>query len=112
MPIMDSSNFKIFTHNLTPTNDTGIKLLELQTKRALTTGEIDMAKLVFANSINYAEVYIHNDEFLPFGLQDNNTVMTPNGEIYFPKGLYRDDFSIVTGADHRTRSSLASLWRM
>ena len=51
------------------------------------------ARLVFANTIDYANVYIHNDEFLPFGLQNDNTVMTPNGEIYFPKGLYRDDFS-------------------
>ncbi|MGP9688648.1 PAAR domain-containing protein [Psychrobacter sp. AOP22-C1-C5] len=97
------ANFKIFTHSLTPTNDTSTKQFKLQTKRALTIGEIDMAKLVFAESIDYSDVYIHNDEFLPFGLQNDNTAMTPNGEIYFPTGLYREDYSIATGADASLR---------
>lgn len=106
IPIIGSggnSTFKIFTHSLTPTDDTGSKKFELQTKRSLTTGEIDMARLVFADSINYSDVYIHNDEFLPFGLQNDDTVMTPNGEIYFPEGLYKEDFSNLVPKDASLR---------
>ncbi len=108
-------DFNIFTHTLTPAANNTAKQFGLQTKRALTTGEIDMARLVFANSIDYTDVYIHNDEFLPFGLQDDNTVMTTNGEIYFPKGLYRDDFSIATGADaglrHLFMHEMVHVWQ-
>ena len=94
-----TSDFKIFAHTLTPIPDNTAKQFGIQTKRALTSGEISMASLVFANSIDYTDVYIHNDEFLPFGLQNDDTVMTPNGEIYFPKGLYRDDFSNLVPQD-------------
>lgn len=105
--VPNSSNnkpdFSIFTHTLTPTADNTVKQFKLQTKRALTVGEINMARSVFASSIDYTDVYIHNDEFLPFGLQNDNTVMTPNGEIYFPKGLYRDDFSSLSPQDANLR---------
>ena len=44
-------------------------------------GEILMAAQVFKSSIDYSQVRVHNEEFLPFDLQPDDTAMTPNGEI-------------------------------
>lgn len=63
--------------------------------RSLTTGEIALAKTVFGFTIDYSTVWIHKDSYLPFDLQDKNTAMTPNGELYF-RDTYRDDFSQST----------------
>ncbi|NIF01221.1 type IV secretion protein Rhs [Pantoea sp. Acro-805] len=63
------------------------------TLRLMTMGEIAMAQRVFGHSISYNRVWIHCDSYLPFGLQANNYGMTPNGELWFRKELYRDDFS-------------------
>lgn len=60
--------------------------------RQLTTGEIALAKSVFRSTISYHKVWIHHDSYLPFGLQDKNTAMAPNGELYF-RHWYRDDYS-------------------
>ena len=62
--------------------------------RQLTTGEIALAKSVFRSTISYHKVWIHHDSYLPFGLQDKNTAMAPNGELYF-RHWYRDDYSLV-----------------
>ncbi len=62
-------------------------------ERALTEGEIAMARQVFGNSIDYGKVKVHNHGFFWFGLQSKNTAVTPNGEIYFLKENYREDFS-------------------
>ena len=60
--------------------------------RLLTAGEIQLAQSVFTSTIEYPKVWIHRDSYLPFNLQDADTAMTPNGEIYF-RNQYRDDFS-------------------
>jgi len=63
-------------------------------KRALTAGEIAMARTVFKDSVDYTKVKVHHGGWwVFFGLQ--NTAVTPNGEMYFPESteLYRDDFS-------------------
>ncbi|MDD2944190.1 MAG: hypothetical protein PHC51_14660 [bacterium] len=62
--------------------------------RPLTAGEIAMAKLVFKDSINYSTVKIHNEEYLPFNFQDDDTAMTPNGGMYFNPNRFVQDFSI------------------
>jgi type VI secretion system secreted protein VgrG len=63
--------------------------------RALTPGEVALARSVFGDSIDYDKVRINDRSYLPFGLQPDNQAMTPNGHMYFdPAGtLYRDDFS-------------------
>jgi hypothetical protein len=61
--------------------------------RPLTSGEIAMARLLFKDAIDYSRVKVHNDEYLPFGLQPDDTAMTPNGEIYFNKKHFKEDFS-------------------
>ncbi|WP_213794025.1 hypothetical protein [Klebsiella aerogenes] len=50
--------------------------------RSLTIGEIALARLVFGDAIKYSEVKGHNKSYLPFNMQSNNVVMTPNGEMY------------------------------
>jgi hypothetical protein len=72
------------------------------TSRPLTAGEIDMAKLVFKDSINYSTVRLHNEEYLPFGFQDDQTAMTPNGGMYFNPDMYAQypDFS-TTNTDEK-----------
>lgn len=80
-------------YRLTRRDSSGYKCIEIETKRKLTFGEINLARQVFQDSINYTDVYIHNEEYLLLGLQDNYTAMTPNGEIYFPVKLYRNDYS-------------------
>lgn len=65
-----------------------------ESSRALTMGEIEMAKLVFKNSIDYSKVKVHKGGL--FGIPSKqNTAITPNGEIHFPEQAYEDDFSTV-----------------
>ncbi|WP_295519898.1 PAAR domain-containing protein [uncultured Stenotrophomonas sp.] len=80
------------------TSDTlGTSIVPVQVpshERRLTQGEIEMAQLVFGDAIDYSLVRIHNHGYwMLFGMQPEDTVVAPNGEIYFPKDLYRDDFS-------------------
>ncbi|MBB3321286.1 MULTISPECIES: type IV secretion protein Rhs [Atlantibacter] len=62
--------------------------------RLLTTGEIQLASTVFRYCIQYHKVWIHFESYLPFNLQNLDTAMTPNGEIWFQDKVYRDDYSI------------------
>lgn len=63
------------------------------TLRRMTLGDIAMARRVFGDSIVYSRVWIHCDSYLPFGLQKQNYAMTPNGELWYRKSMYREDFS-------------------
>lgn len=60
--------------------------------RALTEGEIALARNMFGDAIDYARVRIARRKWIFF--QPQNTVMAPMGAIHFhPKGPhYRDDF--------------------
>lgn len=59
--------------------------------RALTAGEIAMAKTVFKDSIDYSKVKVHAGTYIAG--QRDDTAMTPNGEMYFPVKVYEPDFS-------------------
>lgn len=67
--------------------------------RPLTAGEVEMARLIFKDSIDYSAVRVHNEEYLPFGLQDDETAMTPNGSMYFNPDYYVQDFSAQKSAE-------------
>lgn len=67
------------------------------TARKLTSGEIAMCRPIFKDSIFYSEVYVHKEDWLPFGIQDKDTAMSPDGEIYFPTGKFSEDFSKESG---------------
>ncbi|WP_238081368.1 MULTISPECIES: type IV secretion protein Rhs [Pseudescherichia] len=62
--------------------------------RLLTLGEIKIARTVFGEAIHYSKVWIHHGSYLPFGLQNKDTAMTPNGELYF-RTWYTNDFSVA-----------------
>ena len=64
-------------------------------RRPLTPGEIEIARSVFGDSIDYGRVEIVRGKWWPF--QPKDIVMAPSGNIHFhPKSnAYRDDFSKV-----------------
>ena len=61
--------------------------------RALTPGEVNLARSVFGSTIFYQTVLVHCDSYLPFGLQNQYTAMSPNGELYFRRSLYERDYA-------------------
>ena len=71
--------------------------------RALTPGEIKMLRPIFKNSIFYEEVYVHNGDWLPFGMQDDETIMTPNGQLYCPKTTFREDYSTLSKSENNIK---------
>ncbi|MBB1199834.1 type IV secretion protein Rhs [Enterobacteriaceae bacterium 89] len=79
--------------------------------RILTAGEIKLAKLVFADTIEYEKVWIHRASYLPLNLQNEDTAMTPNGELYF-RNQYRDDFSQLTDdLQHLFIHEMSHVWQ-
>lgn len=68
-------------------------------RRVMTGNEIALALTVFGDSINYIEVGIYEGKWKPF--QGDGFAMAPNGNIYFPTGIYEKDFSSGTDEDKR-----------
>ena len=68
-------------------------------QRALTPGEINLARSVYRDTIDYARVEICTDKWAFF--QPRHVVMAPRGRIHFhPHGdLYRDDFAAAPLGD-------------
>ncbi|WP_109809291.1 vgr related protein [Sphingosinithalassobacter portus] len=62
-------------------------------RRALTPGEIALARSIFGDAIDYDRAKIINRKWAFF--QPKNVTMAPLGTIHFnpASGLYRDDFS-------------------
>ena len=63
-------------------------------KRNPTPGEIELARLVFSDAIDYSRVKIHRGGLFGIPTRTGNA-MTPRGEIYFPDTPdgYQTDFS-------------------
>ena len=61
--------------------------------RALTPGEIDLARSVFGDAIDYARVRMVNRKWWP--LHPRNAAMAPTGNVHFhPNGqLWSEDFA-------------------
>ncbi|MEE4289500.1 MAG: vgr related protein, partial [Erythrobacter sp.] len=62
-------------------------------ERTLTPGEVDLARTVFGEAIDYAAVRIRRRKWFP--LQPRGVTMAPRGHVHFhPLGsAYCDDFS-------------------
>lgn len=89
-------------------------LIKEGTLRLMTLGEITLAREIFGSSIVYPRVWIHCDSYLPFGLQGKGYGMSPNGEIYFRKELYDNDFSALRVdimSRHLFIHELAHVWQ-
>lgn len=70
--------------------------------RGLSADEIKLAQTVYKSSIDYNKVIVHKGKYfdLPFGLsQPDNTLMTPNGEIYAPPNVYSSDYASYVSQD-------------
>ncbi|MEL1266370.1 PAAR domain-containing protein [Pseudoxanthomonas putridarboris] len=85
----------IVTHSA----DLGVSVRQVEIakgkSRGLTQGEIGMAQSVFGAAIDYARVKVHHGGYwLFFGRQKEDTAVTPNGEMYWPTGHYKDDFML------------------
>lgn len=96
--------------------DTGTKAAPIpvsknDNSRTLTSGELAMAQSLFKDSIDYAKIKIHSEEYLPFGLQPDNTAMTPNGEMYFNPDYYKDDFSLLPNDRHWFMHEMVHVWQ-
>jgi hypothetical protein len=62
--------------------------------RALTKGEIELAKTVFGNSVDYSKVRLYHRHYPILGIgHDDNTAVTPDGNMYYPTAIYENDFS-------------------
>ena len=82
----------------TNVQDVGQSVVEVKAtghKRDLTAGELAIARQVFGDSVDYSKVKVHNHGYwMFFGFQDKHTAVTPNGQMYYPGPIYRDDFSV------------------
>ena len=82
----------------TNVQDVGQSVVEVKAaghERDLTAGELAIARQVFGDAVDYSKVKIHNHGYwMFFGFQDKRTAVTPNGQMYYPKPIYRDDFSV------------------
>ncbi|MBH1929892.1 hypothetical protein [Serratia rubidaea] len=80
--------------------------------RKLSTGEITLSRYIYKNSIDYSRVMVHNGSYFPFGLQNEDTAVTPNGEIYFMPKHFKEDFSIANANDqHWFIHEMAHVWQ-
>jgi hypothetical protein len=59
--------------------------------RHLTAAEIAMVRPLFRASVDYSTILVIDDRFTP--AQPENTYMTPEGSIYAPGHLYREDYA-------------------
>lgn len=74
----------------------------VSTSRPLTSGEIELARSLFGDRIDYSQVRIHHSRY-GIGQRDNTTV-TPGNNIYFPEEstAYHDDFAASdTSVEHQ-----------
>jgi len=62
-------------------------------KRPLTAGEVELARSVFGDAIDYSQVQLFKGKWWPF--HPRNAAMAPMGNIYFhPEGdVWSEDFS-------------------
>lgn len=80
--------------------------------RSLTLREINLARSVFKNGIDYTSVKIHKGSFFPSGLQHEDTAITPAGEIYFmPKHYHSDYASASADYQHWFMHEMTHVWQ-
>ena len=67
--------------------------MTVRPSRSLTLGEIELARSVFADAIDYSKVQLIKGKWWPF--QPRNAAMAPMGSIYFHPdgGIWSEDFS-------------------
>jgi hypothetical protein len=81
-------------------------------KRPLTTGEIEMARSVFKDSIDYSRVRISDKVIFPL-IQKKGRAMAGHNVVSFPGPSYRYDFSAETDPVRRSVfiHEMAHVWQ-
>jgi hypothetical protein len=69
--------------------------------RKLTPGEIEMAKLVFKDSINYGKVKVYHKVLVPIVQNITKNIMTPWGDLYCTDDNFSEDFSAELNPDRK-----------
>ena len=54
---------------------------------------------------------MHNAGYFPFGLQNDNTAVTPNGEIYFTQRIFVKIIQESAGFQHWFIHEMAHVWQ-
>ncbi len=67
-----------------------------QGSRTLMPGEIALATKMFATSIDYSKVLIHEGKYT--SLQKDKVAITPDNRIFMPSPIYSNDYSSGTAA--------------
>ena len=91
--IIDNNLDKIITN----TNANSLKKLNLR-NRPLTANEIGLAQSIYKNSIDYSKVKIFEGSYFPLDAQNEDTFVTPNGNIYIPTKHYKIDYSLESNS--------------
>ena len=81
------------SYKLTRKDNSGLKCVEVETGRKLTSGEESLVRGMFGNSVNYAKVRIYDRKL--FAKQGDTMAIAPNGSIYFAPKVYKKDFSLA-----------------
>lgn len=98
------------SYKLTRKDNSGHKCVEVETGRALTTGEKNLAREMFGNSIDYDKVRIYDKKWAFF--QGKRVAMTPNGKIYFAPDVHEKDFSLASdGSKHFFIHEMTHVWQ-
>jgi hypothetical protein len=79
-------------HFLDRKDGTNVISETLKDSRQLTKGEIELARGVFGDSIDYSKVRVFKRPWMVF-FGSQNQIITPNGNIYVADKDYHDDFS-------------------
>lgn len=79
--------------------------------RGLTAGETSMARALFGDAVDYRLPKVHNEKYLPFGLQPDDTAMTPNGEMYFSPARFEEDFSLTFAGSQWFMHEMVHVWQ-
>lgn len=77
--------------------------------RMLTAAETALAQSIFGEAIAYDRVHVHGRKYVFF--QPRDVAMTPNGQIYFPPGVYREDYSGTLGDAGWLLHELTHVWQ-
>lgn len=83
--------FDIFTNE----NKGSIREVKIENpNRPLTSGEIKLLQSVYRNKVDCTKARIYLASYFPLNMQDTDTLITPNGNLYVMQELYSSDYSI------------------
>lgn len=83
---------------------------ETRTRRRIGAAELSEAQPIFRGAINYADFWIYKGYW--FALQPDNTAMAPDGNIYFPPPIYKDDFTMTISGMALLLHEMTHVWQV